>query len=181
MYNLSIIKQMKDLIILKGGYIMNLVIKSFDVEEIQCHLSSLIEIEDLAGRWAYEGFTYFKSANVSSNLWITHRIFVAFDSDNKIVGVLKFSPFQRFSKCGNVWIVNWVDVHRDYRKKGIATDLYQALNSWVSSDMIIVGDHFSEEGLNANLASLRTKIIINCLVFPERLDFEEYLEMKKIA
>lgn len=124
----------------------------------------------------YNGFHYFKpiSTFYASRFQPEPEVynFVAFDG-NQIIGVFKVTRNLSNQKDKELWI-DFIDVHKEYRKQGVATKLYQLFNEWVEPEMILIGTRLSQDGESSNLHRLRTSIVTNCFCFTSKDELEEY-------
>lgn len=148
---------------------------NFDYRIISAEEMQLLKVLLIENEEGYEGFSLFHE-NTSILTSYYHEYLVAFDG-NKMIGILKFS---QTIYGNNVWSVTWIDIHKDYRRQGIARSLYEFLNQRVKKDMILIGTGETPEGKKAKVQELRCSIITNCQVFKDLADMS-YSTMKKNA
>lgn len=123
----------------------------------------------------FDGFLFFGPGYILHS--IHHRpkeelekevYFTAFYED-KIVGVILFVEVEP-----NVWRLKLIDVHKDHKRKGIATNLYKLVNSWVKPHYVLYADELStEEGKSARLYDVRLREVTNCINFRDREEYEK--------
>lgn len=130
------------------------------ISEMDKHVEPLKVKDENFGVPKYEGFRYFSPDHVF-RMWSNKEkpedlFFMAFE-DEKLVGVLLLqkSPYEK--EC---WWISYIDVHIDYKKKGVAKDLYESLNAWVDPELVIYGSVLSWEGKEADLHNLRNRLSI---------------------
>lgn len=151
---------------------------------------SQYEMDELVNENIFEGFYYFSNSttrNRSIHLLDGQRnpiYFVAY-KNNKIVGVLKLSNEIKFKFTSGVYelnaqvnynVISFIDVHKDFKRQGVAKSLYEALSVWTTtSKESIVGTLMSQEGEKANLHKLRKQILSSSNNFDDESEFYSHL------
>jgi GNAT superfamily N-acetyltransferase len=134
------------------------------------------------GSQVYVGFHYFKSESVYPN-GLPSRWTVSADEfffvtliDKRIIGVMRLiqnveSPLYELT-------IDFIDVHNEFRRQGIAKGIYNMVNEWALNkpNTVIVGTRLSVGGKQSNLHKIRTDIIKNCHCFTTR---EQIIDHKK--
>lgn len=123
------------------------------------------------GQVAFLGFTYFDCDEIRERY---HRnacpeVFItAYANGEKdtLVGVLKIVKEESF------WSLAYIDVHFNYRRMGIATKLYQALNDFLTETDVLVSSRPSPMGKKANVRDLRKSLVTKCEMYEDRAYFE---------
>jgi GNAT superfamily N-acetyltransferase len=102
----------------------------------------------------FEGFSMFHpyDANEENDL-----IFFLIMEQERPIGALCIEKEE-----GNPFYeINYVEVHSNYRGKGISRRLYQVLNDWVQPDTIIIGSDMTLAGRKAGLHRIRNEVLTN--------------------
>lgn len=94
----------------------------------------------------YEGFTFFSPIDLEER---DETIFIVYEEDNYVVGVLKLGLTKEKSK--DIRYVSYVDVHKDFRQKGVGTELYRALNTVDLETNTIINSSLTKMGKEAKL------------------------------
>lgn len=76
----------------------------------------------------------------------------------------------------NVYEINYLEVHKSYRKQGLSVKMYEILNEWVLEDTIIIGSHMTLEGSQSNLHQKRNEILTRCKIYNSRSDYLKMLD-----
>lgn len=76
----------------------------------------------------------------------------------------------------NVYEINYLEVHRAYRGKGLSVKMYEILNEWVKEGTVIIGSDMTLEGRQANLHEKRNHILTRCMTFNYRREYLKTLE-----
>lgn len=134
--------------------------------EMDVRVENLPLVNEPFSRGKYAGFGYFSPDHVFRSTWHLpkdhpeDRFFMALDN-KKVIGVclLQKSPYDEEKEA---WWISFMDIHQDYRRKGIAKSLYQFINEWVDSSMVIYGGMLSADGKSANLHKVRKQHITRC-------------------
>jgi hypothetical protein len=88
--------------------------------------------------------------------------------NKKIVGVLCFYPNANYGE--NIYSISYIDVRKDQRNKGIATEIYKKLNEHVNQSMIVYGTQPSVMGELCKLQEIRKRYLTNCQNFDDEDD-----------
>ena len=137
------------------------------------------------GYISYVGMHYF-NPNIFSSFSSNKEVFLVGETDKgEIVGVLHLSknklnddlnPVQiNFEEESNLdyIMVHFIDVHKEYRKQGIATQLYLELNKLITKpNQYVIGTGMSNQGKKANVHELRKKLVTNGKNFGDIYEFE---------
>lgn len=94
----------------------------------------------------YEGFCYFSPLDLEDK---DDTIFIVHECDDIITGILKLGLTTEKKK--SVRYVSYVNVHKDYRKQGIATKLYKAINDIDLETDTIINSFLTKLGKEAKL------------------------------
>ena len=95
-----------------------------------------------------------------------------------IVGVLKIADYGDDSF--NYTAVNFIDVHKDYKRQGIATNLVKALNYYLNSDDVLTGSRLSTEGKESQINRVFHRYITNCQYYDTSEEYyQQLMEMRK--
>lgn len=94
----------------------------------------------------YEGFQFFSPIDREEK---DDTIFIVCENKNDVVGVLKLGITKERKK--NVRYVSYVDVHKDFRQKGVGTELYRALNTVDLETNTIINSSLTKMGKEAKL------------------------------
>lgn len=93
------------------------------------------------------------------------------------VGVLKYRQ-EEF--CGyEHTMIEFIDVHKKYRQRGIATSLVRALNGLLPEGDVVVSTPLSPEGKNAQLDAVLRREMTRCSVFVPQNDLDELSTREK--
>lgn len=125
----------------------------------------------------FDGFYYFAPFDFEKHAFTRgSRFIVAIDTKtNQIIGVMKikrynlvdhsFVPESKKDEIPHYIAILYVDVHRSWKQRGIATALYKELNKQITKPNVICGTALSKEGKLAKLDQLRKRIITNAESF----------------
>lgn len=135
----------------------------------------------------FEGFRYFSAHSLGWNSYQQNRpqiqYVVAFYKTKtweKIVGVTCLYPVDDFKNYSNVFSISYIDVHEKYRRKKIATKMYQFINdNFVSTDMVLFQTRLSDMGTMCQLDRIFKEQITKCTTFKNIDDFCEFIYSQK--
>ncbi len=136
---------------------------------------------DDCGILVFKGFHYFSYHTIRhSSLYTEEKqqkpIYFSAYQGKALVGVLKLGHYVRNNY--DFWAVNYVDVHKDYRQKGIATFLYERLNEWGKNQNIaILGTMLSKDGEKAKIHDLRRRILKDVKTYDTEQEFHYSLQV----
>lgn len=151
--------------------------KVMNEEELRVFLSKNEHTKECneSGWYIIRGFHYFEGC-MSQYLDSAPEVynFVALE-DNQLVGIFRVIRNMENTKDTELWI-DFIDVHKDHRKRGIARSLYQLFNTWVkpNPDYILIGTCLSKDGDSAKLHHLRSSIITNCYSFTTKEELAKH-------
>jgi len=107
--------------------------------------------------YVFENFHYFQPSNFREN----SSYIVAFNNKEDIIGILKYSFYDDF--CG----MNYIDVHKDYRRHGIATQLIEYFCNFMDADIDIKVSHMSFEGSKAHILDIFKRVAKQNILYDE--------------
>lgn len=94
----------------------------------------------------YEGFVLFSPIDLKDK---DENIFIIYEENDCVAGVLKLGITTEDKKL--IRYVSFVDVHKDYRQKGIATKLYNKINDLELETDTIINSTLTKLGKEAKL------------------------------
>lgn len=126
-------------------------------------------------RLMFEGFEYFKPRDLSneyvSKELLNPKFLVCLLNDSKIIGIMKVAESEYQSVGIEYLDLVYIDVHKDYRRKGVAKGLYQLMNDTFPSDTVLISNSLSDMGEKAKLNILRKSIVTNFETYDNKFDY----------
>lgn len=128
-------------------------------------------------RLMFEGFEYFKPRDLSdeyvSKELLNPKFLVCLSNNSEVVGVMKVAESE-FQNVGIEYLdLVYIDVHEDYRRKGVAKGLYKLMNDTFPSDTVLISSSLSDMGEKAKLNILRKSIVTNFETYDNKVDYCE--------
>lgn len=118
----------------------------------------------------YQNFRYFSPYDLTPEE--EANMYVAALENGEIIGILKMKryetedhehiPESRKNEQDTYIAIRYIDVRQEWKRKGVATQIFRFLNDFVVGSDHIVGSGETGEGYEAGIYEVRKKIITNC-------------------
>jgi hypothetical protein len=126
--------------------------------------------ERSGGHYEFEGFHYFTPDCIhywnQSNPNSKYKFIVARTPSetgpHSIVGVTLIGQYEEEPPYK---AIQFIDVRRDYKRRGVATSMIKTLDLILANNEILVGSSLSEEGIQSNLHNLVRRYLTKSIYF----------------
>lgn len=170
-----------------------LVLNNNDGESIDSfkkELSLLLQSNKPGSSVAFDGFSYFNPSDIFSYHQPENLHYIVakatFDDDSTdIVGILKIADYALTDTKKYIGL-NYINVHSAYYQKGIAKELYKALDIHLNNlknetgeEPVFISSRLSEMGKKAGIDKTRDKIITSVRTFNDVKEYSLYMHRKQ--
>lgn len=131
---------------------------------------------------SFFGFRYFTPSDLIQNYYYTDKQdrtkYLCAMYNDFVIGIVKVAYVDEGVKY---LCISYIDVHKDFKRRGISKLLVQKLNEYLDNSLILVGTPLSDEGSLCKMDEVFGKYITNTIFIKDRYKFCDYLQNKEVG